>query len=123
MAALNLSYTALHIDIVAIFVRVLPYVEYFAQCRYVSCFNSVGNITYVSPMFKIIAIQMKPKESSCILNLQKYYTQKAAHFSNICLQNPTISGDWACQDWKIFVSDILLYRVRHVVIPSPPFCF
>ena len=45
-------------------------------------------------------------------NLQKHYLKKATYFSNICLQNPTISGDWACQDLKIFVFDMLLYRLR-----------
>jgi hypothetical protein len=79
MAALNLSYTALHIGIVAMFVCGLTYMEYFAQCRYVSGSDYVGNVTYVSPMFKIIAIQIKPKENTRILKSTKNITFKKLH--------------------------------------------
>jgi hypothetical protein len=80
MAALNLSYKALHIDIVAMFVCELTYKGYNAQCRYVSCSDSVGNVTYVSPVFKIISIQMKPKENIRILQTTKILPSKSCIF-------------------------------------------
>jgi hypothetical protein len=73
MVTLNLSYTALHIDIVAMCVCVLTYMEYFVQYGYVLFSNSVGNATYVSPLFTIIVIQMKPKNIFVFYNTQKYY--------------------------------------------------
>ena len=67
-------------------------------------------------MFKIIAIQMKPKENICILQSTKISHSKSCIF----FQHLFTNGDWSCQDWKIFVSDMLLYRVRHIVVHVPP---
>ena len=115
MAALNLSYAALHVDIVAMFVSGLIYMEYFAQCRYISCSDSVGNVTYVSPMFKIIAIQMKPKENIRILQSTKILPSKSCITFQHLFTEPY-------NNWRLGLPGLENFRVRHVVISSPPYC-
>jgi hypothetical protein len=114
MTAFNLSSTALYIDIVAIFVCGLTYMEYFAQCRYVSCSDSVWNVTYVSPMFKITAIQMKPKENIRILQSTKILPPKSCIFSQHPFTEPY-------EKWRLGLSGLENFRIRHVVISCPPY--
>jgi hypothetical protein len=83
MATLNLSYTALHIDIVTMCVYMLTYMEYFVRCGYVLVHNNVGNFTYVSPLFSIIAIQMKPKIIFVLYNTQKIPLKSCIFFQDL----------------------------------------
>lgn len=115
MSALNLSCTALHINIVAMFVSGLTYTEYFAQCKYVSCSDSLGNVTYVSPMFKIIFIQMKPKENILILPSTKILLSKRCIFFQHMFTEPY-------NNWRLGLLRLENFRVRHVVISCPPYC-
>ena len=51
MASLNLSYPALHIDIVTMFVCGLTFMEYFAQYSYVQCSDSYIANKYSSKLY------------------------------------------------------------------------
>jgi hypothetical protein len=115
MPALNLAYTALHINIVAMFVCGLTYTEHFAQCKYVSCSDSAGNVTYISPMFKFIFIQIKPKENIRILQSTKILPSKSCIFSQHLFTEPY-------NKWRLDLLGLENFRVRHVVISCPPYC-
>jgi len=67
-------------------------------------------------MFKIIAIQMKPKENICILQSTKILHSKSCIFSQHLFTEPY-------NKWRFGLPGLENFRVRHVVVHFPPSCY